>query len=188
MTSRMILGATLAIVSLVFASGCSFKAKKKPPADDSSKALLSLGVGSFTTVEFPKGQSRLTDWGQRDLQKFIQRVRSKDFSIEEIKVLAWSDQEYPLRTEKISPRDVILANERVAEVTRVLEKNLKGYDDIQTYNMARRPGSMSEFFNTDEYDVKKSVETSGATSTTNEDGELSYSKASKAIVIIEYKD
>ncbi len=185
MSSRMIIGATMAIMGLVFASSCSHDAKKKSP-NDSSRDLAGLGESSFTTVEFPKGQSELSVAGQKELLRFITEIRKKHSSIEEIKVLAWSDQEYPTRTSTSSPRDVILANERASEVTRILEMNLKGQEDIQAFNMARRPGMLNEAFRTEDYSMKKNVEMAGATTTRNNKGQMSYSKASKAVIIIDY--
>ena len=186
MSSRMIFGAAMAMVSLVFATSCTHESKKKSP-NETSRVLESLGRSSYTILEFPKGKSDLSGMNQEELKTFVQKVNTEKKSIEDIKILAWADREYPSVEARALPKDVILANERAAVIKAYLEKKLKDEKDISFYNMAKRPDSVDRMLETDDYALKTALEQTHPTTTRNTSGDLSYSKASKAIVIIDYQ-
>ena len=185
MSSRMFIGAAMAVISLVLATGCTHEGKKKPQ-NDSSRVLANLGANSFTTIEFQKGKSELTDQAKESLKEFASKVNKANFSIEEIKILAWSDKEYPKADKKTNPRDAILASDRASSIKDLLRDEIKNEKEIHLFNMAKRPGAFNEMLNTKDYALKTALEKSGPSTTKNSDGELSYTKASKAIVIIDY--
>ncbi len=186
MSTRMIFGVTLAVMSLILATGCTHEGKKKPLNDESLKTLTDLGRSSFITVEFEHGQSNLSLKNLENLKKVARMADQSRRSIDDIKVLAWSDKEYPKESEKISVSQVILAKERGSIIKNYLEKELKFTEKIDAINMAKRSRSSSGVFTTREDDIKNALESSGPTTTKNKYGKLSYSKASKAIVIIDY--
>lgn len=194
MKSKMLLSMALATVSLVFASGCSTDAKKKSQAVKTAQAerqaaALSSQIGGtqYTTVEFEKGRTRLTPLSKKHLNELAAKAKRDSREIDEIKILAWADKEYPDRGSKATTAEVILAKERAESIRNYLEKDLHSDEEIDTFNMAKRPGLMSKLVYGEDYQVKEKVEQAGATKTIRDDGSVSYSKASKAMVIIDYE-
>lgn len=142
----------------------------------------------YTTVVFDKGKTDLKNFNRKNLKELIKKAQKQKLPIEEIRILAWSDDEYPDKVEGQSSKvDVAIASERGKKIKEFLEKELKEADDIDAYNMAKRPDLLSKILRNDEFQVKEAFETSGATASELPDGSLSYTKASKAIVIIDYE-
>lgn len=187
MSSRIFLSVTMAAVSLIFATGCSHQAKKKSP-DKTAVAAKEIGGTHYTTIEFKKGTTKLTEASKVNLNSLTTRAHRSGREIDEIKVLAWADQEYPDKVHKAPTREVILAKERANNIKKYLSKELHESEDIEAFNMAKRPNLVSKLFKNEDYDVKEAFEQTGATGTRLNDGSVSYSKASKAIVIIDYED
>jgi hypothetical protein len=194
MSSRMIVSLALASMSLIFAAGCSTPAAKKKSAGETAstkkeEARAPAVAGTqYTTVFFNKGKSSLDSVSKQHLKDLASKAHKADKEIEEIRILAWSDKEYPDKVSgKASTKEIILASERAQKIKDYLEEDLKEQEDIDSYNMAKRPDLMSKLFQNDEYKVKDAFETVGATGEKLPDGSVSYTKASKAIVIIDYE-
>lgn len=189
MKSRMIVTLAMATMSLIFAAGCSSSDAKKKSAKETQKAQNQTPIGThYTTVIFKKGETALSNINKADIKKLAAYARQNKKPIEEIRILAWADKEYPDKVNgKAGPSEIILASERARVIRELLEKELKEYEDIDSYNMARRPNLLSKVLRNDEYDVKKAFESSGTTGSTLPDGSVSYTKASKAMVIIDYE-
>jgi hypothetical protein len=192
MKSRMMISLAMASVSLIFAAGCSTPVAKKKSAEEtktSSKVEGPAVPGThYTTVVFPKGKSSLDSMSKEYLKELAAKAHKTKKPIEEIRILAWSDNEYPDKVKgKSSQKDVKLANERAQKIKDYLEQDLKELEDIDAYNMAQRPNLMSKLFQNDEYEVKEAFESSGATGSKLPDGSVSYTKAQKALVIIDYQ-
>lgn len=190
MNSRMIVSLTLASMSLIFATGCSTPiAKKKSEEKQITEVKKPLVPGThYTTIVFREGKSYLDSVSKDNLRSLASKAHKEKKEIEEIRVLAWSDKEYPDKVEgKASTKDIILASERAQKIKDYLENDLKETDDIDAYNMAKRPNLVSKLFRNDEYDVKEAFEKSGTTGSKLPDGSVSYTKASKALVIIDYE-
>lgn len=169
-------GATFLLI--LFAAGCSSSEKKSTEV---------MGT-HYTTIEFDKGQSTLSREDKKLLQSLSKKAHDDNRKIEEIRILAWSDKEYPDPSKQSAPTsEIVLASNRANEIKEYLENDLSEYEDIDSYNMARRPDFLSKLLRDDEYAVKKAFEASGATGTKLTDGRVSYSKASKALVIIDYE-
>ncbi len=189
MKSRMIVTLAMATMSLIFAAGCSSSDAKKKSAEEIQKAQNQTAIGThYTTVVFEKGEAALSTINKADIKKLAANARQNKKPIEEIRILAWGDKEYPDKINgKAGPSEIILASERARVIRELLEKELKEYEDIDSYNMARRPNLLSKVLRNDEYDVKQAFESSGTTGSTLPDGSVSYTKASKAMVIIDYE-
>ncbi len=130
----------------------------------------------------------MSETSKEHLKSLTTRAHKAGKPIEEIKVLAWSDKEYPDKVKgKASTGEIILASERAQKIKSYLEVDLKESDDIDSFNMAKRPDLISKLFQNDEYDVKNAFEQSGTTASRLDDGSVSYTKASKALVIIDYE-
>lgn len=174
---------------IILAAGCSTADKNKSEiaTDPGKKAPEVIGT-QYTTIVFDKGKSTLSRHDKKLLNKFAEKAHKDDRKIDEIRILAWADEEYPEPKKKAaSEKEIVLASNRALVIKDYLEEDLDEYEDIDSYNMARRPDFLSKLLRDDEYDVKLAFESSGATSTKLADGSVSYSKASKALVIIDYE-
>ena len=188
MKSKILLTAVVAIMGLLLAIACS-SSGKKTSRDAASEINSPPLVGShYTTILFSKGDANLSPSDEKQLKELAEESQKKDRPIEDIKILAWADKEYPDKTkEKASIKDVTLASERAYKIRDFLEENLKQIEDIDSYNMAKRPGLASQLFKNNEFAIKEVFENSGATTSKLPDGSVSYTKASKALVIIQYE-
>lgn len=188
MNSRMIVSLAMATMSLIIAAGCSSpKSKKKSPEEIQAEAAASVGT-HYTTVVFEKGKSSLNALNKEDIQKLAALAHKNPKPIEEIRILAWADKEYPNKVEeRANTSEIILASERARTIKEYLEEELKELEDIDSYNMAKRPGLLSKLFKNEEYEVKSAVEKSGTTGSRLPDGSVSYTKASKALIVIDYE-
>ena len=181
---KLIIGLSLLVTFLV---SCSSDKKKKKEVTEAPATQVAGGT-HYTTVEFNKGKAGLTEESKAHLNELCLRAHNSRKQIEEIRILAWADKEYPNKVEsKTKNKDVILASERAQKIRDYLEEDLKEENDIDAYNMAKRPDLLSKLLRNDEYDVKEAFETSGTTATRLADGSTSYTKASKAIVIVDYE-
>jgi hypothetical protein len=191
MNARMFVSLAFASLSLVFATRCSIPNAKKKSVEGTKaqEAKVSAVSGTYyTTIIFAEGKSSLTQKSKDHLKELAALAHKDGRPIEDIKILAWADKEYPDKTKSnAATRDIILASERAQKIKSYLEKDLKESEDIDAYNMARQPNLIAKLFRNEEYDVKKAFEQSGATASRLDDGSVSYTKASKALVIIDYE-
>jgi hypothetical protein len=190
MKSRILVSLAVASLSLIFASGCSSPdAKKKSlSATEAPETEIRKIPGTqYTTILFREGKSSLDSVNKELLKDLMAKAHKDKRKIEEIRILAWSDSEYPNEPEKAPKKEISLASDRAQKIRDYLEEHLHEMNDIDAYNMAKRPNLISTLFRNDEFDVKKAFEQSGATSSKLPDGSLSYTKASKALVIIDYE-
>lgn len=193
MKSRMLISLALASLSLIFAAGCSSSVSKKKSfeaADNENQEQVLSVVGThYTTLFFNVGRSNLSENDKENLKELSTRAHRTKKSIYEIRVLAWADKEYPEEVNSmVKMQDVKLASDRAKKIKRYLKENLNKYENIETFNMAKRPHLISKLIKNDDYDVKSTFESSGATGSTLPDGKISYTKSSKALVIINYLD
>lgn len=197
MKSRMFMSLAFAGVSLLMAVGCSTPVAKKKPAVQTtasktttiteSKAPVVAGT-EYTTILFPEGRASLDTLSKENLKALANKAHKSKKEINEIRILAWADKEYPDKvTGKASSKDIELASKRAQKIKDYLVSDLKEMEDIDAYNMAKRPNLLSKLLQNDEYAVKEAFETAGATGEKLPDGSVSYTKASKAIVIIDYE-
>lgn len=185
MNSGKIFGATFFVMT--FFAGCSSNDQNKSELADTNQKPELIGT-HYTTVVFEKGKTTLSRNDKEQLNKLADKAHNDKREIDEIRILAWSDEEYPDPSQKKAPQsEIILAANRAHEIKEYFEQDLEEYEDIDAYNMARRPDFLSKLLRNDEYFVKEAFEGSGATGTKLANGKTSYSKASKALVIIDYE-
>ena len=73
----------------------------------------------------------------------------------DVKVIAWSDSEYPAKKQKqLSKKDRELAERRASMLEDFLKQNLKSAD-VDTYNMAERPNTLENLFDTSDARLKR---------------------------------
>jgi hypothetical protein len=141
----------------------------------------------YAVLEFDKGTQRLSDASKRDLREFIASAQKEGKTIDDIKILAWADKEYPAKEMRLSDRDVKMANERSKSIEKYLKDDLNTDGNYATYNMAKRPNKVSEFFRGDDYKTKRIFEKSGAAPAGSQITSFMNSKASKALIMVDYE-
>lgn len=153
-------------------------------SEQTRQAATSLGAAGLSEIEFVAGSDALTDAGRADIRNVIDEVSQKG-ELDHVKVMAWSDQEYPAAKTSQSKANVALAKKRIEAVRKFLKDELK-VRNVNGFNMAERPGKLKEFLNTADARVKKTAETAGAAPVQDTDTGLFGEKgqASKAVLMI----
>jgi hypothetical protein len=142
-----------------------------------------LGATKVKEVSFDKNSDKLTEAQKSEIRTMIQEATQKG-KIDEVKVLAWSDKEYPSENGKQTKEEVGLAKNRVAYIKSFLKEELK-VKSVDTHNMAERPNSLEKMFNTSDAKVKNTAEVSGAAPTTGNTGIFDLkAQASKGVVMV----
>lgn len=142
----------------------------------------------YAVLKFDKGTQRLSEASKKDLRDFVASAQREGRKIDEIKILAWADREYPATGVRLTDRDVKIATERSKSIEKFLKNDLNTSGDYETYNMAKRPNKVSEFFNGDDYKTKRIFERSGAAPAGTDMQAFMNSKASKALIMVDYQD
>lgn len=148
------------------------------------QAASSMGAHQLGEIEFVSGTDNLTDAAKADLKNIIDELQPKD-ELDHIKILVWSDHEYPANKKTETKADIELAKKRISSLKKYLKNELR-IRSVKGYNMAERPNKLKEFFNTSDAKVKKVTEISGAAPVNEDDTGLfgEKSQASKAIVML----
>lgn len=182
MPVRYFLSVTLTAFSLLHLSSCAHKsAQTQQPKEQKY-------IGNYyAALEFEPGKSSLSNINKSHLNLLAQKALRDGREVGEIKILAWSDKEYPSEFEHVSPKDKILAKERGRNIEKYLKEELYATDPIDVFNMAKKPGLFGEITKNEDWKIKETVQNSGATGTQLPDGSVSYTKASLALVIIDYE-
>jgi hypothetical protein len=138
-----------------------------------------------TEVQFNRGMASLNADAIDKINNLVSRARNTG-EIDEIKVISWADQEYPSKNVKALPRvQRDLAAQRNAEIKNQIE-GISTKIDVDTYNMAERPGALSELFKTQNAKLKHNLEIAGIPTTASK--VKMPSKASKAVVMVIMKE
>ena len=181
---------TLTVLSTILLAGCASPRRQASEITTresaTSRAAAMSGGSEFAVVEFEKGSYALTSEGRATLQKVANITKNEGRDVNEIKVLAWADREYPADGSRANSRDVNLADDRASVIKTYLKDDLNADMDVDKHNMAQRPGSFSELVKTDDYKIKNNFENSGAAPTTANTDDLR-TKVSKAIIVIKYE-
>lgn len=151
--------------------------------DNMNKKVAGVAeAADYIEVKFNAGSATLTAETKAQLDGLI-AAASKRGELDEIKVLAWSDREYPANENvKLPSAQRSLADKRAEAVEEYID-NLKLQDDVDVdkYNMAHRPGFVARVFNTSDARFKRTLVAAGLP-TTADDPKIP-NKASRAIVM-----
>lgn len=178
-------------LTLVLVAACSHQPKvSKAPVSTPTPKVTSVTEGPhYTSLVFEKGKTVLSKMSKQHLNELAARANREGREIDNIKILAWADREYPDKVESKAPtREVILAKKRAESIKEYLQEDLHAEEKIDSFNMAKRPGLVSKMVRGEEYQLKEEIEHAGASASRLDNGNVSYSKASKALVIIDYQD
>ncbi len=142
-----------------------------------------LGAAQVKEISFDKNSDKLSDAQKADIKTAVQEAASKG-KIDEVKVLVWSDKEYPTETGKQDKNDVTLAKNRIKNLKYFLKDELK-VSSVDAHNMTERPNALQKMFNTSDTKVKGAAEATGAAPTDGNTGLFDMkAQASKAAVMI----
>lgn len=142
----------------------------------------------YAILHFDKGTQRLSEASKKDLKDFVVSAQREGRPIDDIKILAWADKEYPAAGAKLTNHDIKIAAERSKSIEKYLKEDLNTSGSYETYNMAKRPNKVSEFLHGDDYKTKRIFERSGAAPSGSDMQAFMNSKASKALIMVDYKD
>ncbi|MEN0059779.1 MAG: OmpA family protein [Bdellovibrio sp.] len=157
-------------------------------ANDATKAASeNLGASMVSEVSFDQGRSTLNDSAKSEIRKIVDEAKQKG-KIDELKVAAWADREYPTSGTKASKQDIDLADERARSVKNFIKDDLQ-VGSVNTYNMTERPNALQKFMRTDTAKTKTAMENTGAAPRTSDETGLFNQKAksSKAVIMVYVK-
>ncbi|MES2962495.1 MAG: DUF1328 domain-containing protein [Bdellovibrionota bacterium] len=166
-------------------SGCSHAEKATDqalatPSATTETAARESGAVSVTEVNFDKGSFVLTEGSRAALRDLVAKAKTTN-AIDEVKVLAWADKDYPSDSKaKASKAETTLADKRATAIRDFMKAEL-AISDVDTHNMTSRPGTFANLFKTDDQKLKQAFENAGVTSA---DGKAITGKASRAVVML----
>lgn len=186
----------MAIVALLSLTSVACSSQKTEDArvakaeeqNKTAQAVAENNGAYYAVLHFDKGTQRLSEASKKDLREFVASARREGRKIDDIKILAWADREYPSTGVRLTDRDVKMANERSKSIEKYLKDDLNTDGSYETYNMAKRPNKVSEFFKGDDYKTKRIFERSGAAPAGTDMQAFMNSKASKALIMVDYKE
>jgi len=152
---------------------------------ESEAAARKLGASSVGEVEFDLGKTALSDGAKLDLDELKSEAEQAG-DINEVRVIAWADKEYPpAEQKKYTSADIRIAEDRANNVRKYLKEQLH-LKSITTYNMAKRPNLFQEMLKTPAAAIKDTLEKSGAAPHTEENTGLfgEKSKSSTAMILV----
>ncbi|MBC7430219.1 MAG: hypothetical protein H7336_16515 [Bacteriovorax sp.] len=163
------------------------KTASKESTNPTSQAVAKTNSEYYTVLEFNKGTQRLSESSKRDLREFVASAQRDGREIDDIKILSWADKEYPGQGIKLSDRDVKIANDRNKSIEKYLKDDLKAAGSYATYNMAKRPNKINEFFKADDFKTKRIFERKGSTPAGTNIDNFVASKAGKSLIMVDYQ-
>jgi len=111
----------------------------------------------YTEIDFDKGSAELNQHDNDGLDTLIRNSKNVG-SVEEIKIISWADQEYPRQHQKsLSENQKRLADHRSENIKHYLEARYAPLK-IHVYNMAERPNSFQQLFETSDAKTKQIIE------------------------------
>ncbi len=143
-----------------------------------------LGATKVTEVSFKKGTAEVSK-DEAELLRDALKEAGATGKVKSVKVLVWSDKEYPTPDAKADKKDVKLAKDRAQKLKSILKKDLKAWD-VSTHNMAERPNAVEKLLRTPDAKIKEKAETAGIAPDDNKELGLfdHNAHASKAVVLI----
>lgn len=142
-----------------------------------------LGAAQVKEISFDKNSDQLSDSVKTEIRTVVTEASQKG-KIDEVKVLAWSDKEYPAEKGKQTKEEVNLAKNRLKNLKNFLKDELK-VSDVDTHNMTERPNALQKLLNTSDAKVKNAAEATGAAPTAGNTGLFDMkAQASKAAIMV----
>lgn len=170
----------LIATSLITTAPGAMATKATTPAEPYKKAAEANQASFITEVVFNKGSSNLTADGRSQLKDIYESAKAQG-KVEEVKILAWADADYPNGKKKQLGDDARrLADDRALEIKGYFEDNARGVD-TDVHNMAEKPNDIEKLLKTKDERVKRSLARAGFTEPQKAGIP---SKASRALVLV----
>ncbi|MBX3016913.1 MAG: hypothetical protein KF767_03410 [Bdellovibrionaceae bacterium] len=151
-----------------------------------NQAALAAEASFFTEVQFKTGSSELTEASRRAIQNVLTES-AKVGKIDDVKILAWSDEELPSAQRKTLPQAARnLADQRGDAIANYIDTLSFKMDDVDTYNMAKRSNFLQRWAKTEDARFKTAMLKAGLPTVT--DDRQYPSKASKAVILVTLED
>lgn len=152
----------------------------EPRANAVSDATGAVEGASYVTeLSFARGSAALTAGSKEKLANLVSKAKSNG-ELDEVKVVAWADMAYPANSKKDLPRAQKELGEKRTGAIKEYLREAASLDDIDTFNMAKKPSALSELFNTENARVKNSLAEAGVSDTPA-------NKTGKALVMVVLK-
>ncbi len=188
MKSTRLYGA-FSLITLGFISACANSPREasSTSSDKTSRAASRVGASKYVLVDFAPGQTQLSDSAKSSIRRLT--AEAPENAVDEVKVLAWADKEYPANGTKPTRSDIALADERADSVKNFIREDLNYDVDVDNHNMAKRPSALAKVMTTDDYGLKNTFEHTGeiAVNPTSRDQIFVGNKASKALVLVKFE-
>jgi hypothetical protein len=166
--------------TLVLSTLISFQAQAWTTTQEAADRL---GATQVKEISFDKNSSNLSQAQKDEFTRELADAKLKG-QIDEIKILAWSDKEYPGQKHKLSKSDNLLAKRRLSNLKTFFKNELK-VSSVDSYNMTERPNALQKLFNTSSAQVKTVAENTGAAPNSENTGLFDMNaQASKGVVMI----
>lgn len=191
---------SMSVLVLLLTVACASKTKVKdadynssPRATNSDEtqtltlenaAAKETKASFFVEIKFDKGSAKLSESAKKSLQAIINKGNEAG-EIDDLIVLSWSDSEYPNKNiSKLSDHQRKLAKKRNKSVERYADSIADL--DVDTYNMAERPNSLTKWIKTKDQRIKNSLVEAGLDR--DPDAKLFASKASSSVILVKLKE
>jgi len=187
--TKMISYGLFAAVGATLTLGCSSMKREtdkalSTPSAESKTAARAAGASEVVEVNFDQGSFVLTEGSREALRDMVNDAK-KNGQIDDLKILAWADKDYPTNSNtKATRADKQLADQRATAISNFVKSELK-VGDVDTYNMTERPNALEDLLNTSDADVKRAFEQAGVTGS---GGKSITGKASRAVVMATLED
>lgn len=168
------------------ATDSKHKATKKSNTMHSQSAAVDAEASFVTEITFEKGSKDLSADSKNRLKSLVDRARQTG-KIDDIKIITWSDMEYPsLNVKKLSKEQRDLAKNRNDTLKDYLKSGEVDVSDVDAFNMAERPNALERLLRTEDARIKRSLEAAGIPTT---DSYVKVpAKASKSVVMVVLED
>ncbi len=133
-------------------------------------------------IVFKKGSSELSPDSKKKIKNLLSKI-GKTQKVDEIKLITWSDEEYPSPDQaELSQGQQILVRQRNARIKNFIREQKKEELDIELVSMAERSGKLADLWGDADARLKKSLEAAGIPN--SEDPKKGTPKASRSIVML----
>lgn len=133
-------------------------------------AATKLGGTEYKEVLFARNATNLTDAQKEEIRSVVSNAASRG-TIDHVKIMAWSDVDYPPQAINQTKGEVALTQDRLSYLQAFVKSDLK-VANVEMYNMTDRPDSIDR--------LVSSVGTPGSATEVYDDR----AQASKGVIIV----
>lgn len=151
---------------------------------DATKAAVALDRNIVSTIAFEPGRKGLSPEATAELNRAILEAKQRG-DVEAVNIAVWSDMDYPsAKGQELPKKQVELAEERASNIEKYIDR-MQPEAEITVHNMAERPGTFSNFLETQDATLKNRLAALGVS--TDETGQAVKARSSSALVFIKLR-